>query len=171
MTTTTRIVGRFRCLSGHEFETVQSPIVALHCQEEDCPHTAKRVATQLEPLPLVSIAAVKAALAKVQNFDYASETPAGRMIHELRDLLTESLRVIEAFSPVPQEPAASLPTRLDNLHAAGWMVVCHNDYWQNGVRMTFWSFARGSEYIKGEGASSEAALTECETAAAVLERR
>lgn len=46
----------------------------------------------------------------------------------------------------------------DDLRLRGWMVAVHNDYWQNGCRMTFWLFTRGSECVKGEGASDAEAL-------------
>jgi len=51
---------------------------------------------------------------------------------------------------------------LERLRGGGWMVVCHNDYWLKGELYTFWSFARGREYVKGEGRSDQEALEECE---------
>lgn len=54
---------------------------------------------------------------------------------------------------------------LAQLRDQGWMVVCHNDYRLNGALMTFWSFARGDEYVKGEGTTDDAALLECARAA------
>lgn len=53
---------------------------------------------------------------------------------------------------------------LDELRRDGWMVVCHNDYRLNGVLMTWWSFARGSQYVKGEGHTDAEALDQCMSA-------
>lgn len=51
---------------------------------------------------------------------------------------------------------------LNRLRENGWMVVCHNDYHQSGAFMTYWSFSRGNDYVKGEGATDQLALEECE---------
>lgn len=55
---------------------------------------------------------------------------------------------------------------LERIRSAGWMVVCHNDYRLKGELWTFWSFARGDEYVKGEGRSDREALEACEDAIA-----
>jgi len=56
----------------------------------------------------------------------------------------------------------SLEQRLARLRGAGWRVAVHNDYMQAGALHTFWAFSRGSEYVKGEGLTDDAAITEVE---------
>lgn len=54
------------------------------------------------------------------------------------------------------------PARPDDIRVAGWMVACHNDYWQHNVWHTFWLFTSqsSSRFVKGEGESDEDALNE-----------
>jgi hypothetical protein len=56
----------------------------------------------------------------------------------------------------------TLEERLTRLRGAGWRVAVHNDYMQAGVLHTFWGFSRGNQYVKGEGLTDHAALTEVE---------
>lgn len=58
----------------------------------------------------------------------------------------------------PTFPPADEASRPDDLRERGWMVAVHNDYMQNGARYTFWLLTRGSECVKGEGASDGEAL-------------
>lgn len=57
-----------------------------------------------------------------------------------------------------------LDVRLFKIRESGWMVVCHNDYMLKGDYYTYWSFARGNEYVKGEGHTDHEALEEVEGA-------
>lgn len=52
------------------------------------------------------------------------------------------------------------PTSPDDIRAGGWMVACHNDYRQDGKRMTFWLFTKGDRNVKGEGETDLIALNE-----------
>jgi hypothetical protein len=56
----------------------------------------------------------------------------------------------------------TLEYRLKLLRMADWMVVCHNDYRLNHELMTFWSFSRGNEYVRGEGKTDAEAISEVE---------
>jgi hypothetical protein len=47
----------------------------------------------------------------------------------------------------------------DDIRADGWLVVCHNDYRQDGVLMTFWSFAKGRQYCCADGVTDADALS------------
>ena len=58
---------------------------------------------------------------------------------------------------------ASFEKTLWDLREAGWAVAIHNDYWQNGIRRTFWLFThRNGIWIKGEGNTDMEALMECD---------
>ena len=51
---------------------------------------------------------------------------------------------------------------LEGLRHCGWLVAVHNDYRQKDRLMTFWLLADGTgRYIKGEGATDQAALMAC----------
>lgn len=63
--------------------------------------------------------------------------------------------VVEGDPTFPPAEEAGNP---DDLRERGWMVAVHNDYMQNGARYTFWLLTRGSECVKGEGASDGEAL-------------
>ena len=55
---------------------------------------------------------------------------------------------------------------LARLRAAGWSVAVHNDYRIGDRSYTFWLFTHPSGcWVKGEGATDEAALELCEHAA------
>ena len=49
---------------------------------------------------------------------------------------------------------------LTALRKAGWRVAAHNDYKLKGHWYTFWLFARGNEYVKGEGGTDAEAFSE-----------
>lgn len=50
---------------------------------------------------------------------------------------------------------------LDQMRSLGWSVAVHNDYQQNGRKMTFWLFTHPSgRWVKGEGSSDAVALAE-----------
>lgn len=52
---------------------------------------------------------------------------------------------------------------LDRLRAAGWSVAIHNDYRLNGKANTFYLLTHDAGvWIKGEGATDEAALLQAE---------
>ena len=52
----------------------------------------------------------------------------------------------------------SNPASPVDIRRRGWAVAVHNDYRLGGSSMTFWLFTRGSECVKGEGATDEEAL-------------
>jgi hypothetical protein len=182
---TTRIVGTFKCPNGHVFETVQKPIMVTTCQEPYCGAGAHRQATHFEPSPLVSTALVRLALSRAAEW-LANPPPAGvkaavdagALVKELHDVLGQVFDVamgvaLEHHATVADALATleTPPTPADSLaklRAGGWMVACHNDYRQGGRRHTYWSFARGSQYVKGEGATDTEALAACTAAAAQL---
>lgn len=58
----------------------------------------------------------------------------------------------------------------DDLRAKGWMVVCHNDYRQNGTLNMFWSFSKGTTYVCGEGRNDADALNEVRAKVEQLEK-
>jgi hypothetical protein len=51
---------------------------------------------------------------------------------------------------------------LSDIRSSDWMVAVHNDYWQDGQRMTFWLFThrQSRRFVKGEGASDLSALSQ-----------
>lgn len=62
----------------------------------------------------------------------------------------------------PADPTSDDPFPiLTKLRDAGWSVAIHNDYWQNGVRYTFWLFTNKDtgRYVKGEAHTDFEALT------------
>lgn len=51
--------------------------------------------------------------------------------------------------------------RLARFRDAGWNVAVHNDYWQHGMRSTFWLFTHpNGRWVRGEGATDDEALDE-----------
>lgn len=62
-----------------------------------------------------------------------------------------------------------LEEKLARLRGAGWRVAVHNDYMQAGALHTFWAFSRDDQYVKGEGLTDDAALTEVEAAILALQ--
>lgn len=60
---------------------------------------------------------------------------------------------------------------LKDLRDSGWRVAIHSDYRQNGLDLTFWLLTHEcGVWVKGEGISDFAALTECQEQARKLFR-
>lgn len=99
-----------------------------------------------------------ASLCDLLGWSYGAD--AESVLHEVSELKSgHTTAAADSSAELKTEPDSAVLARLRD---AGWMVVCHNDYWLKGERYTFWSFARGREYLKGEGRSDREALEECE---------
>lgn len=82
----------------------------------------------------------------------------------------ETIRTIWHDAPTSPSPPEGAPetatTMLRNLRDGGWSVAVHNDYRQDGERLTFWLLTHSNGYwIKGEGRTDDIALGECVIAA------
>ncbi len=88
----------------------------------------------------------------------------------LREALVDALEDLVKALDRPQHvrlPQAASP---EDLRAKGWMVVCHNDYRQNTLTHTFWSFSKGTTYVCGEGLSDADALEQVRAKVQELEK-
>jgi hypothetical protein len=128
---------------------------------------------------LNALSAIEAELGRL----HARETELTAVIKHARELVAEGhyCTVAQAVSGVGagnrlrdaldalDAPPADLPPAapddpwplLTKLRDAGWSVAIHNDYWQNGIRYSFWLFTNKDtgRYVKGEAHTDFEALT------------
>ncbi len=80
-----------------------------------------------------------------------------------------AIAALERVHALLDAPTAPDPTMTDDpwplltkLRDTGWSVAIHNDYWQNGIRYSFWLFTdkHTGRYVKGEGHTDSEALTQ-----------
>ena len=105
-------------------------------------------------------AALREAAAKCDAV--SKEAGGGRYNEHIGLGALRSREAIRALLTTPAgEPDDPWPI-LTQLRDAGWSVAIHNDYWQNGIRYTFWLFTNKDtgRYVKGEAHTDFEALSD-----------